>query len=185
MPTGYTSKIYDGEQVTGKEFLMTCARAFGALIEMRDESLNAKIPEELEVNTYHKKELENAKQKLKSIKNMSIEEVQKLVDEDYQKTIKENKRYYDEQLANLTDEEKIDFVNDDLDSDEIFRSDIISVGGYDRDEVGIRPTEFIAQFPDEKIGDIKKIVARELNKKFGTKFKEKDISYFESGWYNG
>ena len=43
----------------------------------------------------------------------------------------------------------------------------------------------INKFPNEKIGDIKKIVAREFNKKFGTNFTEKDIDYFESGWYDG
>jgi len=90
--------------------------------------------------------------------------------------------FTDEELENLTDEEKVDFVNDELDSNDIFNSDIISIGGQEHDEVGISPTTFISQFPDEKIKDIKKITARELNKKFGTSFKEKDISYFESGW---
>ena len=34
MPTGYTDKIKDG--ITFKEYAMGCARAFGALITMRD-----------------------------------------------------------------------------------------------------------------------------------------------------
>lgn len=92
--------------------------------------------------------------------------------------------FTDEELDNLTDEEKVEFVNDELDSSDMFESDIISIGGYDRDEVGIEPNVFIDKFPDEKIGDIKKITARELNKHFGTNFKEKDISYFESGWHD-
>jgi len=92
--------------------------------------------------------------------------------------------FTDEELEKMTDEEKIEFVNDDseIDTDSLFENDIISVGGYDRDEVGIEPCVFIDKFPDEKIGDIKKIVARELNKQFGTSFKENDIDYFESGW---
>ena len=103
--------------------------------------------------------------------------------------VKDNKgeswfEFTDEQLEKLSDEEMIEYVNDQLDPSDLFTSDIISVGGYDRDEVGIRPTTFISKFPNEKIGDIKKIAARELNKKFGTNFKEKDISYFESGWYD-
>jgi hypothetical protein len=32
MPTGYTAAIYEGKKVSGKDFLLTCARAFGALI---------------------------------------------------------------------------------------------------------------------------------------------------------
>lgn len=92
--------------------------------------------------------------------------------------------FTDEELEKMTDEEKIDFVNDDgeIETNSLFENDIISIGGYDRDEVGIEPFVFIDKFPDEKIGDIKKITARELNKKFGTSFEEKDISYFESGW---
>ena len=98
MPTGYTSKIYDGEQVTGKEFIMTCARAFGALIEMRDEPMGAQIPEELKVDTHHEKQLERSKQELNNYKNMPIEEIQELVDETYKKKIEENKKYYNEKL---------------------------------------------------------------------------------------
>lgn len=69
--------------------------------------------------------------------------------------------------------------------EEITDDSIISIGGYDYNEVGIEPTTFIKYFPDDKIKDIKKIVAKELNKKFGTNFTEKEISYFESGWYDG
>jgi len=98
MPTGYTSKIYEGEDVSGKEFIMTCARAFGALIEMRDEPLDARIPEELKVDTYHEKQLERSKQELDKYKNMSIEEAQKLVDKNYKKRIEENNKYYKEKL---------------------------------------------------------------------------------------
>jgi len=36
MATGYTSKLYDGEQEFG-EFVLDCARAFGAYIHLRDE----------------------------------------------------------------------------------------------------------------------------------------------------
>lgn len=35
MPTGYTSKLYEGEEQTFEEFLLTCARAFSH-IELRD-----------------------------------------------------------------------------------------------------------------------------------------------------
>ena len=58
MPTGYTSKIYEGkENVTGKSFIMDCARGFGACISMRDESSDTPIPEEFK----HKESLMNSK----------------------------------------------------------------------------------------------------------------------------
>ena len=91
----------------------------------------------------------------------------------------------DERLGEMTDDEKIEFVNNSYEIEvdrQLYDSDIITVGGWNNEEIGITPMTFIKKFPNEKIGDMKKISARELNKKFETKFKEKDISYFESGW---
>ena len=34
MPTGYTIDLYEGKEVTFEEFVMKCARAFGALISV-------------------------------------------------------------------------------------------------------------------------------------------------------
>jgi len=102
--------------------------------------------------------------------------------------VKDNKEWIeltDEQLETMTDDEKIEFVNESYEIEvdrQLYENDIITVGGWDNSEIGIEPMTFIKEFPNEKIGDMKKISARELNKKFGTKFKEKDIKYFESGW---
>ena len=41
MPTGYTAEILNGEIKTFPEFAKKCARAFGAMIHMRDDSLDA------------------------------------------------------------------------------------------------------------------------------------------------
>jgi hypothetical protein len=40
MPTGYTSDLYDLKPVTRNEFILKCARAFGATIEQRDDPLS-------------------------------------------------------------------------------------------------------------------------------------------------
>ena len=65
MPTGYTAPIADG--ITFREYAMGCARAFGALIDMRDEPQNAEIPESFEVSTYHKNAIEKASTELKEL----------------------------------------------------------------------------------------------------------------------
>jgi hypothetical protein len=49
MPTGYTAPIADG--MTFEQFALGCARAFGALVTMRDEPSDAPIPERLEPDT--------------------------------------------------------------------------------------------------------------------------------------
>lgn len=43
MPTGYTDAIKDG--ISFNQFILSCARAFGALITMRDEP--SSVPEGL------------------------------------------------------------------------------------------------------------------------------------------
>ena len=42
MPTGYTSDIYNGKDVSFNDFALKCARAFGACIEQRDDDPNDK-----------------------------------------------------------------------------------------------------------------------------------------------
>ncbi len=58
MPTGYTSKIKDG--ITFNKFIWQCARAFGALVEMRDDPFDAEIPEKLKLSSYHQNALNKA-----------------------------------------------------------------------------------------------------------------------------
>ena len=47
MPTGYTCGVVDGEVTEFSDFAMRCARAFGALINMRDDPMDAPIPTEM------------------------------------------------------------------------------------------------------------------------------------------
>lgn len=52
MPTGYTSNIYNNKNVTFDDFVLQCARAFGACIMQRDDSMSDP-PKKQEVDTYH------------------------------------------------------------------------------------------------------------------------------------
>ena len=63
MPTRLTSKIYEGKDITFKEFALLCARTFGALIHQREEPLDAPIRKR-EPDTYYLKQLEKAKKDL-------------------------------------------------------------------------------------------------------------------------
>lgn len=47
MPTTYTARIYEGENVTFGEFVMACARAMGRLIDMKEEPPDALVPDEI------------------------------------------------------------------------------------------------------------------------------------------
>jgi len=92
MPTGYTAKLYDGDQ-DFNEFIMGCARAFGALIMMRDESSDAQIPEKFYPSDYHLKEFIKASDKLKRLKSMSDDERQIAA-----------RKEYDDQVAHYNSE---------------------------------------------------------------------------------
>lgn len=73
MPTGYTAKLMESGQ-TFPEFIMGCARAFGALIEMRDSPNDAPIPDKFEPSDYNAKRLIEAREALAKLKAMSGEE---------------------------------------------------------------------------------------------------------------
>lgn len=75
MPTGYTAPVQSGKITDFAAFAMQCARAFGALITMRDESPEAPIPERFEPTDHHARELQVAVARLAELQAMTPEEV--------------------------------------------------------------------------------------------------------------
>lgn len=74
MPTGYTADVADGKVTDFAKFAMQCARAFGALVSMRDEPSDAAIPETFEPCDYHVNALRDARAELARLKGMTIDE---------------------------------------------------------------------------------------------------------------
>lgn len=68
--TGYTHILVE-KNLDFNQFVMICTRAFGHLINMRDENLDKEIPNELPLDTYYKDESEKHKQKINLLKRMS------------------------------------------------------------------------------------------------------------------
>lgn len=85
MPTGYTYRIENGEVKTGKEFLIMCAREFGACVTMRDKGVDEPIPEKFEPNDYYAEALDRAFAKIDKYRNMTLDEAKALIDEEYEK----------------------------------------------------------------------------------------------------
>lgn len=73
MPTAYTQGIVDGK-LNFEQFLLLCCRNFGACIEMRDNSLDAPIPEKFEPSDYHVKSLAQSEAELTRLLEMNNEE---------------------------------------------------------------------------------------------------------------
>ena len=92
MPTGYTSPIYDGKDITFEQFILDCSREFGALARFRDQSLE-EIPNEIKPDDYHLKKLHETQEKLNEFKSKSKEELEKAYLEEYEKDLEyDNKR---------------------------------------------------------------------------------------------
>ena len=90
MPTGYTAPITDG--ITFKEYALGCARAFGALVMMRDDPTGAPIPDAWAVDSYHYTELEKARTELEHFKNLEYEDVEKKYEEYYKASVESYNR---------------------------------------------------------------------------------------------
>jgi len=88
MPTGYTSDIYNGKDVSFEDFVWTCARGMGALVMMRDEPMGAPIPDEFAPSSYHTEELEKARGRLAEVESW-----------DYDTTNAEALRDYNERMV--------------------------------------------------------------------------------------
>lgn len=74
MPTGYTAGVQDGSIVDFGDFAMQCARAFGALVTMRDDPSDAVIPETFEPSDYNAKALVQAREELGRLQAMTVDQ---------------------------------------------------------------------------------------------------------------
>lgn len=71
--TGYVDHMITKRQSFG-DFALSCARAFGALITMRDESMDAPVPEKFVPSDYHSTQLAADKAELARLNAMSPRE---------------------------------------------------------------------------------------------------------------
>lgn len=100
MPTGYTSPVVDGKITEFKDFALSCARAFGALVEMRDAPMDAPIPDKLTQSTFYTDALAKARDRLGELTSMGAAEAESEAAKWYRQAVK----YADE--ANARDDEE-------------------------------------------------------------------------------
>jgi len=95
MATGYTHKLHDGEPQTFPEFALACARAFGALILMRDDPPDAEIPDRFEPSNHYAKALGEAQARYAELQAMTTDQAEA----EAAKVYAENLRYWRESVA--------------------------------------------------------------------------------------
>lgn len=88
MPTGFTYNVGDGTLTDFRDFAMQCARAFGALITMRDEPASAEIPEKFDPSDHHVKALDEAQARLAALHAMTIDQRQAAADKAHADAVK-------------------------------------------------------------------------------------------------
>lgn len=75
MPTGYTADIPKG--ITFEQYALNCARAFGALVTMRDDPKDAPIPDELQPSSHSSDLLKKVKARLAELESMAEEDIER------------------------------------------------------------------------------------------------------------
>lgn len=85
MPTGYTAAIAD--DITFNDFVMSCARGMGALVMMRDEPMDAPIPERFEPSDYHIKKIAEAITIIDRLAGMTEDEAEQAASDTYEAAI--------------------------------------------------------------------------------------------------
>jgi hypothetical protein len=87
MPTGYTAILHE-KDLSASEFIMRCSRSMGALVTMRDEPLDAPIPEKFEPSSYYVKKEKELREELNRLRKMDDEEIEALGKEKFEKETK-------------------------------------------------------------------------------------------------
>lgn len=103
MPTAYTAGIIESD-ITFEQYVWRCARAFGALIEMRDESLDAPIRlSAMKPDDYYSNSLKDAKKKLERYLKVTDAQALAQLEKDHADTVES---YREMEVNRLAEQEK-------------------------------------------------------------------------------
>lgn len=84
MSSGYTADVANGKITTFREFAMRCARAMGACITMREDPIDADIPEAFEPSQYHREQSDKAKIELAEYRALTNVELMGSMNAEYE-----------------------------------------------------------------------------------------------------
>lgn len=90
MPTGYTANLNEGKEPSFETFVLRCSRAF--IHFMREDPMDAKIPDKIPVSDYHKKAIAKAKLDIKKWAKVTLAQAEKLLEAEKIKEEAEEKR---------------------------------------------------------------------------------------------
>lgn len=97
MPTGYTAELME-KGVPFEKFVLQCARAFGALITLREESWDVPIPE-FQVEKFYVENVANSLEELEKLLAMSETEKVKFGEKQKRAAIRSTEQYLENSRA--------------------------------------------------------------------------------------
>lgn len=102
MPTSYTTGVQDGAITTLEEFALNCARAFGALVTMRDAPAGTPIPDAFTPSDYNQKAADAAAVRFDMLSKLTEQECESAAQAAFVATLQAKSRYNAErqQFAN-------------------------------------------------------------------------------------
>jgi hypothetical protein len=106
MPTSYTAPVGDGE-LNFNQFVWRCARAMGALVSMRDESLDAPIPEKIEASSHHQGGINAAKARKARLEAMTEDEIAAEAKSSYEEAVERRLQMEKERLLTKANYERM------------------------------------------------------------------------------
>lgn len=101
MTTGYTYVLIEKPETTFAQFALRCARAFGACIEMRDESIDRAPPAIVEPAAYVRDALDKAYEAHREAEALTLDEAEIRAEAEYASRL-ESRREYEERHARET-----------------------------------------------------------------------------------
>lgn len=93
MPTGYTADVQSGKVSEFKDFALQCARAFGALITMRDDPMDAPIPDEFKPSDYYADSLKTSQARIAELEAMTPAQVEAAAQQAFKEATREKARW--------------------------------------------------------------------------------------------
>ena len=97
MPTGYTYPVCEGKVTEFPEFAILCARAFGALITMREEPMDAPIPDEFSPDTsYYDGRIATDLAQMGNVQAMSRAEADAAANSEHAEALESRRKYLED-----------------------------------------------------------------------------------------
>ena len=90
MATAYAADVRSGKITEFKDYAMQCARAFGALVTMRDEPSDAEIPSEFKVADWYQTDVDKANYELESFLHSDDDMLLAKKQEQFEKAMQNN-----------------------------------------------------------------------------------------------